>query len=98
MKVEAEICKLILERPFPSTVSMTVEDDSALYFACRLFKACYVVTCFFREEFINCLFVKTELENTKNKTECDKNNRKPRNKEVTSKCNKAECDCEVNPA
>ena len=73
MNIETKVCKLILERLFPSAVCMTVEDNSALNFACRLFETCNIVTCFLFEELINNLLVKTELKNAKNKTESDKN-------------------------
>ena len=98
MNVEAEICKLILEGPFPGTVGVTVEDDTAFYFTCRLFEAVNIMTCLFCEKLINCLFVKTELKNADNKSDSNKEDCKCGYKEIGCECNEAAGNSKINPS
>ena len=96
--LKAYTAELIIHRPFPSGVGVTVKENSALRLtACTLFDCGYIMTCFLREAFVNQLNIKTELAKHDKQTQNNKNNTDNRCKERAQNADKNKGNRKENP-
>ena len=72
MALKADAAELVVDRPFPCCVGVTVEDDAALDFARALLDSGDIVTDLFGEEEVNELDICAELHQCNKETEYDK--------------------------
>ena len=97
MALKTYAAESVVNRPFPSSVRVTVKHNSSFTFAGAFFDCCYIVTCFFGEKAVNKLFIHTKLHKCDKQADNNKNNGCKRENKKQCDSRKYKRDCKINP-
>ena len=72
-----DTAKIIIERKLPSSVEMSVQEDSALYFSCTWTDSRHVYAFFFRKKRVDDLFIENKLKEKQEQGSSSEHNTEP---------------------
>ena len=90
--------ELVVDRPVPNSIDVSVEEHSAFHFTAALFDCRHAVTNLLRKEFVNELLVEAELNDHNPESECSEQGTRKRHKEEKQHTGKRKRDCKIQPA
>ena len=95
--LKANAAQLVVHRPLPGRVRVTVKENAALHFAGALLHSRYIMAGLFREAAVNQLFVQTKLHKYNEQTHNNQHRRQQWAEEKANNGRQHKGDGKVNP-